>query len=91
MATQNLDAAAIQAKRVEDEAKNWQIPTLDQLETPIDGELPIIDLSVLKNDSSNGVNIIASQLSTIFKSTGFFLLINHGCEDIVEEVYNSSV
>ena len=90
MASKNLDAAAIQAKRVEEEAKNWQIPTLDQLETPIDGELPIIDLSELRNNSSNGANVIASQLSDIFQNTGFFLLVNHGCEEIVEETLKAA-
>ena len=90
MASQNLDAAAIQAKRVEEEAKNWQIPTLDQLETPIDGELPIIDLSLLKDNSSNGANVIASQLSNIFKNTGFFLLVNHGCEEVVEDTLRAA-
>ena len=40
-----LDAARVQTKRVEGEAKNWAIPTLDRLENPMDGKLPIIDLS----------------------------------------------
>ena len=90
MASQTLEAAAIQAKRVEEEAKNWQIPTLDQLETPIDGELPIIDLSVLRNTPSNGAYIVASQLSDIFQNTGFFLLVNHGCEEIVDETLKAA-
>ena len=86
----NLDAAAIQAKRVEDEARNWNIPTLDKLETPIDGELPIVDLSALKDGESNGLKAIASQLSNIFKSTGFFLISNHGCEEIIEKTLNEA-
>ena len=90
MESETLNAAAIQAKRVEDEAKNWDIPTLDRLEIPIDGELPIIDLSLLKSQSSNGTNLIASQLSNIFKSTGFFLLSNHGCQEIIEETLKAA-
>ena len=90
MESQNLDAAAIQAKRVEDEAKNWEIPTLDKLETPIDGELPIIDLSVLRHNSLNGIDIVASQLSNIFQNTGFFLISNHGCEVIIKETLKAA-
>ena len=80
-----LDEAAKQAKRVEDEANSWSIPRLDQVETAKDSELPTIDLSNLHMNDSKAHEDIARQLSEIFKSTGFFVLSNYGCEVAVDE------
>ena len=85
-----ISDAAIQAKRVEDEANNWDIPTLDQLELPKDGELPIIDLEPLQAKHPSAIENIASQLSDILKNTGFFLISNHGCEVVVQETLKAA-
>ena len=85
-----FDEAAKQAKRVEDEANSWNIPKLDQVETAKEGELPIIDLSNLRMNDNKAHEDIARQLSEIFKSTGFFLLSNHGCEVAVDETLKAA-
>ena len=88
--TKYISDAAIQAKRVEDEANNWDIPTLDQLELPKDGELPIIDLEPLQAKNPSAIDNIASQLSDILKNTGFFLISNHGCEVVVQKTLKAA-
>ena len=88
--SESLNEAAIQAKRVEEEANNWDIPTLDRLEYPSDGEIPIINLSTLQSNNPTAINDVARQLSYIFKNTGFFLLSNHGYESVVQETLEAA-
>jgi isopenicillin N synthase-like dioxygenase len=89
-APKSLSEAEKQARRVEEEANNWDIPTLDRLESPSDGELPIIDIATLHSNNPTAINDVARQLSHIFKNTGFFLLSNHGYETVVAETLEAA-
>ena len=89
--TQTLTNAEIHAVRVEKEANNWEIPTLDKLEKPTEGDLPIIDISPFRTEKSEAaLENIAAELSKAFKNTGFFILSNHGCESIIENTIQAT-
>jgi len=87
---QDVGVGEAQARRVEAEAAAWSIPDLLSLDRASLEELPVLDLSNLRNGKEGAVQELAVQLRKVFKHTGFFMLSNHGCEKEVEDTMEAS-
>jgi isopenicillin N synthase-like dioxygenase len=78
-----MKAAEEQARRVEAEAAAWRLPDLLSLEPATAEDLPILDLAALRAGEEDAIQDLAKQLMTVFEKTGFFMIANHGCEELV--------
>ena len=84
------EAGEAQARRVEAEAAAWTIPDLLSLDRATLDELPVLDLSHLRQGREGAVEELAVQLRKGFKHTGFFMISNHGCEEEVDATMEAS-
>ena len=73
----------VQARRVEAEAAQWQIPDLASLDMASEEELPVLDLTALRRGQEGALDLLAAQLRKALGQSGFFLLSGHGCEEEV--------
>merc|ERR1711971_288154 len=84
------EAGEAQARRVEAEAAAWSIPDLLSLDKATLDELPVLDLSHLRQGREGAVEELAVQLRKVFKHTGFFMISNHGFEEEFEATSEAS-
>jgi len=84
------EAGEAQARRVEAEAAAWTIPDLLSLDKATLDELPVLDLSHLRQGREGAVEELAVQLRKVFKHTGFFMISNHGFEEEFEATSEAS-